>query len=87
MFVRGLGFNLISVPGLTRLGADVRFKSSLCRVLLNNVVVLRARLQDKADIVEATQQGGNSFALNKMVLALPASIELSPRALTSKGDT
>ncbi|RSH95867.1 hypothetical protein EHS25_000960 [Saitozyma podzolica] len=50
MFVRGLGFNLISVPGLTRLGADVRFKGSLCRVLLNNVEVLRARLQDKAYI-------------------------------------
>jgi hypothetical protein len=85
MFVRGLGFNLISVPGLTRLGADVRFKGSLCRVLRNNVEVLRARLQDKAYIVEATQQGDNSFALNKMVLALPASIELSHRALTSKG--
>jgi hypothetical protein len=85
MFVRGLGFNLISVPGLTPLGADVRFKDSLCRVLLNNVEVLRARLQDKAYIVEATQQGVNSFALNKMVLALPASIELSPTALTSKG--
>ncbi|GFZ49158.1 hypothetical protein JCM24511_06908 [Saitozyma sp. JCM 24511] len=85
MFVRGLGFNLISVPGLTRLGADVRFKGSLCRVLRNNVEVLRARLQDKAYIVEATQQGDNSFALNKMVLALPATIELSPRDVTSKG--
>lgn len=35
---------------------DVRFKGSLCRVLLKNVEVLRARLQDKAYIVEATQQ-------------------------------
>ncbi|GFZ52324.1 hypothetical protein JCM24511_10097 [Saitozyma sp. JCM 24511] len=85
MFVRGLGFNLILFPGLTRLGADVRFKGSVCRVLLNNVEVLRVRLQDKAYIVEATQEGDNSFALSKMVLALPASIELSPRALTSKG--
>ena len=70
MFVRGLAFNLISVPGLTRLGADVRFQGSLCRVLLNNVEVLRARLQDNAYIGEATQQGDNPFALNKMVLAI-----------------
>jgi hypothetical protein len=47
-FVRGLGFNLILVPGLTHHSADVRSKGSLCRVLLNNVEVLRARLQDKA---------------------------------------
>jgi hypothetical protein len=85
LFVRGVGFNHISVPGLTRLDADVRFNGTLCRVLLNNVEVLCALLQDEVYIVEAIQQGDNSFALNKMVLALPASIELSPRALTSKG--
>jgi hypothetical protein len=63
--VRGLGFNLISVPRLTRLGADVRFQGSLCRLLVNDIEVLRAELQDKAYIVEATQRPSDSLTLNK----------------------
>lgn len=47
MFVRGLGFNFILALELSLLGAILRFKVSLCRVLLNSVEVLCARLQSK----------------------------------------
>ncbi|GFZ50369.1 hypothetical protein JCM24511_08126 [Saitozyma sp. JCM 24511] len=68
-----------------REGHPGRGHGSLCRVLLNNLEVMCAALQDKAYIGEATRQGDNSFALNKMVPAVPALIELSPMALTFEG--
>jgi len=78
IFVCGLVFKRLSVLALNLLRADVRFKVSLCKVLLNNVEALRTRLLNKGR-PPARQQ---LIPPHMMVPALPASIELSPGAIS-----